>query len=48
MEPCAAAVLAIVSDPNAGDQGVHVNDVSGVVQLGLGRGSAAKQRGFVF
>lgn len=28
MDPCPAAILQIVSDPNAGDQGVHINDVS--------------------
>jgi hypothetical protein len=28
MAPCQAAVLQIVSDPNAGDQGVHVNEVT--------------------
>lgn len=27
MDPCAAAVLGVVSDPNAGDLGIHVNDI---------------------
>lgn len=28
MDPCQAAVLRIISDPSAGEGGVHVNDVS--------------------
>ncbi|KAI8468279.1 MAG: hypothetical protein J3K34DRAFT_427696 [Monoraphidium minutum] len=38
MEPCAAAVLQVVSDPSsAGDQGIHVNEICGRLAGKFGR-----------